>query len=419
MNRLLSSLISFSLITMAALLFCCDVMGQAVAVVQVVPCPQDSVSGRPTLRRRQPTPANSTPREGVKTQETAESVDCGPAAPYNAVNDSIAATVNFEGLHAFAESDVLKIFRERRIGFPTNGGPDHDAIERALAVLKELFQSRGYEQVTVDVRRNEFPPTITFLIDEGPRFQIAEIVFDGNRIFSSLELAARMREYLDRYESSRTGYDAAILDYCRYKLINLARSQGYLEAKLSEPRKEVRGQAFVITMQLDEGKLYRFGEISIEGARAVSVQQVRAMLDLQPGEVANGELLSKNLYEDLKNVYGELGYIQYTAEVTPEFELISPSEGVVNFKIRIDEGRRFRVGTIDFVGDNLPMPELKGLLLICEGTMFNQRLFEESVKSLNATGLFEFVDQDKDVDFRSDEEEGSLDLRIKLKRKSS
>jgi outer membrane protein insertion porin family len=421
MSRLISSLVLFSLSTFAALLGCGDVMGQAAAVVPVVvPCPQDSVSGRPTFRRRQPTPANSAPREGVKTQETAESVDCGAdAATNSAVNDSVAVTVSFEGLHAFAESDVLKIFRERRVGFPTTGGPDHDVIERALALLKELYQSRGYEQVTVDARRNEFSQAITFFINEGPRFQIAEIAFEGNRIFSSQELATSTREYLDQYEISRTGYDAEIVNYCRYKLTNLVRSKGYLQAKFSEPKKEVRGQALVISMHLDEGKLYRMGQISIEGARAVSDQQVRAMIELQSGQVANGELLSKNLYEDLKKVYGELGYIQYTAEITPEFESISPNEGVVNFKIEIEEGRRFWVRAVDFAGDNLPRPELKGLLLIREGAIFNQRLFEESVNSLNATGLFEFVDKDKDVDFRSNEEEGLLDLKIKLKRKSS
>jgi outer membrane protein insertion porin family len=421
MNRLLSSLVSFSLITMAALLFCCDVSGQAAPAVQtVVPCPQDSGSGRPTLRRRQPTPDNSTPPEVVQTQVTAESVDSGPtAAGSSSGNASVAVTVNFEGLHAFAESDVLKTFRERRVQFSADGASDHDVVEKAVAVLKDLYQSRGYEQVMIDTRRNEVSPTITFLIHEGPRFQVAEIAFEGNRIFSSQELATRMREYLERYESSRSGYDAELFDYCRHKLTNLVRSRGYLQAKFGEPKKEVRGQALVVTMLVDEGKLYRMGEMSVGGASAVSSQQVRAMIDLQSGQIANGELLSKNVYEDLKKVYGELGYIQYTAEITPEFEPISPGEGVVNFKIEIDEGPRFWVRAVKFVGDDLPRPELKSLLLIREGAVFNQRLFEDSVKSLNATGLFEFVDKDKDVDFRSNEEEGSLDLMIKLKRKGS
>ena len=421
MTRLVSSLVSFSLITMAALLFCCDVSGQAAPAVQtVVPGPQDSGSGRPTLRRRQPTPGNSTPPEVVQTQVTAESVDSGPtAARSSSGNASVAVTVNFEGLHALAESEVLKTFRERRVQFSADGAPDHDVVEKAVAVLKDLYQSRGYEQVMIDTRRDEISPTVTFLINEGPRFQIAEIVFEGNRIFSSQELATRMREYLEQYELSRSGYDAEIFDYCRHKLTNFVRSKGYLQAKFSEPKKEVRGQAFVITMSVDEGRLYRMGQLSIEGTSAVSSQQVRAMIDLQSGQITNGELLSKNLYEDLKQVYGELGYIQYTAEITPQFELISPGEGVVNFKIDIEEGPRFRVRALGFIGGDLPRPELKSLLLIREGAIFNQRLFEESVNRLNATGMFEFVDKDRDVDFSSNEEEGTLDLMIKLKRKGS
>jgi outer membrane protein assembly factor BamA len=58
-------------------------------------------------------------------------------------------------------------------------------------------------------------------------------------------------------------------------------------------------------------------------------------------------------------------------------------------------------------------------LLVREGDVYNQRLFEESVRKINETGLFYPMDKDKDVDFSTTEEEGLVSLRIKLFRKGT
>ena len=400
--------------------FCSMVFSQIDRSMPVVPCLEDSPAGRPTLKRRQSTPDTARGSESDKPQAVTEEKPCTvDRKDSDSAVDQDSVKVRFEGLHAYSESDVLKLFREKRVGFPKDRMPDRAVIEKAVAVLKELFEARGYQQIAADARADDQSNTITFLVDEGPRFQIAEINFEGSRIFSSQDLAARMREYLNRYESSKNGYDAEIFDYCMHTLANFVRSQGYLKAKFGEPKKAVKEGGLVITVHVDEGILYRVGEINIAGARAISPQQVRTMLSLQPGDTADGATLSKWLFEDLKETYGELGYIQYTAEVTPEFESTSEGAGVVNLKVDIDEGSLFKIRKIKFTGASLSQDELRGLLLINEGAIFNQRLFEDSIKKLNENGLFEFIDKDRDVDFRSDAEGGLLDLAIKLTRRNN
>ena len=163
--------------------------------------------------------------------------------------------------------------------------------------------------------------------------------------------------------------------------------------------------------------LYRFGEIKIEGSSLFSPEELRAMSPLRKGEIADGEKLSEWLYDKLKQRYGEHGYIQYTAEVTPEFKSgPNKSEGVVDLEIEIDEGRCFKVGKIKFAGEQLP-DNLESMMLIHEGDVYNASLYEKSIDNLNNSGLFEFVDKDKDADFRSNEEDAWVDITIKLKRK--
>jgi len=328
--------------------------------------------------------------------------------------------VRFEGLNSRSEADELLLLRQKRIQLPDDPTLNPELVRKAEEAIRESLIDHGYVHAAVSSRVDKIdglPVALTFVLNEGQRLGIAEIKFEGNRIFSSQELAERLREYLDKYEQSQTEYDSEILDYSLHNLANFVRSRGYLQATFSEPKKEVAGQGLIITIDVKEGSLYRVGAISIDGASAIATEGVRAKIDLRTGDIANGEALSKCLYEDLKKTYGDLGYIQYTAEVTPEFVTGSDGAGVINFKIDIDEGVRFKIRKLTFAGVDLPQQELRGLLLIREGSVFNQSLFEDSVKKLNETGLYEFVDADRDVDFRTSEEEGFMDLAIKLTKK--
>ena len=125
----------------------------------------------------------------------------------------------------------------------------------------------------------------------------------------------------------------------------------------------------IVTVPVEEGALYRLGEIKIEGAENLTKEQVRAMLGIQQGDIANGEAIGKWLFEDLKELYGEMGYIQYIAEPEPEFRVVdhAANEGVVDFKVTIEEGQLFRIRSIKFEGSNVSEKELRNLLLIRAG----------------------------------------------------
>lgn len=310
----------FSLTTLAPLIIGLaflnsPVLDQTVSSPVVVPCAEETAPGRPTLKRRQPSPQNSS-SPSVSAQQPAEKEECDhPDISPNVANEP---KVRFEGLHAFTVADVLKLFRERRVWLPTDQMSASEVLARALTVLLESLKARGYLQASVEARQDEEAKTIVLLVSEGPRFSIGEIRFEGNRIFSSQELAVRMAEFLRSNEDSKKGYDAEIFDVCLRNLANFVKTRGYLQATLGEPKKELTEGGLVVTVPVAEGALYRLGEIKIEGAEKFTQEQVRTMLNLQQGDIANAEAIGKWLFEDLRKLYGEMGYIQYTAELEPE-----------------------------------------------------------------------------------------------------
>lgn len=335
------------------------------------------------------------------------------------VAQSAAETnVRFEGLHAFPVGEVLKIFCEQQVWVRRDQESPSKVLERASDVLREALVARGYMQARVEALQDEGTGPVVLWISEGPRFPIGELRFEGNRIFSSEELATKMKGFLQHFEESAKGYNAELFDYCLRQLSNLMRSRGYLQARLGEPKKEVTDGRLVVTVPVEEGTVYRLGEIKIEGARNLNQERVRAMLSLQRGDIVSGEEIGKWLYEDLKELYGEMGFIEYTAEPDPDFRIVdyAAKEGVVDFNVTIEEGPQFKVSSIRFKGSDISEKELNALLLIRPGDVFNQRLLEKSVEQMNETKRFEMIDIDKDTEFITDEEGALLEITFRIQR---
>jgi outer membrane protein insertion porin family len=243
--------------------------------------------------------------------------------------------------------------------------------------------------------------------------------FEGNSVFSKQELLEVGNKCLDGYSKSENQDE--VLDYCLQRVRQHVSAKGYLQAQLGKPREEQTESGLKTVISVKEGALYRLGEIEIDGSRQFTPTQIREMINLKTGDVANGESLSVALYERVKRVYGNFGYITYTAEVTPKFHLKDGApEGVVDFDVTIDEGNLFTVRAIKFEGNgSVPADALQRDLLLRQGDVFNVELLDESLTRINRTGVFAPINGDRDVDYYSGRGSSQVDLTIHLKKREA
>lgn len=357
----------------------------------------------------------------------------------------IIRDIQFEGLKSVSESDVLKTFRERRVGVSKEAIYDPVKVRNATRVLKELLAAKGHPNATIAEDRENVSATsvaVTFQINEGPRVRVAQIEFEGSKVFKSGKLRDQMKYVRESGLISRFKehdiLDRAKLDFDLHHVDNYMRSKGYLQARHGEPRIEGLGKrrtgfpilplpflssvddVLKITVPIIDGKLYRLGEMKVEGNSIFSEQAIKGIIGLQKGDVANGEALSKALYENLKKFYGQQGFIQYTAEITPTFKdrPTNPSEGIADFLITIDEGKQFTLRRLEFTGNTFTRDNvLRREVLLNEGDIYSQGTFEFSITRLNQLGYFNPIDKDKDADYRTNEEEGLVDVTVKVSEK--
>ncbi|MGI8835605.1 MAG: outer membrane protein assembly factor BamA [Pyrinomonadaceae bacterium] len=354
----------------------------------------------------------------------------------------IIRDLQFEGLKSVPESDVLKAFRERRVGISKESIYDPVKARNAIRVLKELLAAKGHPNATIEQRREEVSNTstaLTFVINEGERVRVVEVQFEGNSIFSDGKLRGAMKYVKEAGLITRFKgldiLDREKLEYDLRQVDNYMRSKGYLQARHGEPRVESVGprrtgfpilplpflsstdEGLRVTVPIIEGKLYRVGEMKIEGNSIFSEEAIRGYIGLQKNDVANGEKIGKALYENLKKVYGSQGFIEYTAEPTPTFkdDPQKPDEGIVDFVITIEEGKQFSLRRLEFIGNTFTRDNvLRREVLLNEGDIYNQTAWEYSIVKLNQLGYFDPIEKDKDADFKTNDEEATVDVNLKV-----
>ena len=361
----------------------------------------------------------------------------------------IVRDLQFTGTKAIQESDILKEFREKRVGISKEAVYDPVKTRNATRVLREMLASKGYPNATVNIKEEEVSATsvaITFEIDQGNRSRIVDIQFEGNEKFSDGELRQALELVKETGLISRfKGQDILDLRKLQYDLqrnvLSYMRSKGYFQARVGDPVVEGLGvkrtdflplitlplplisskdDTLRITVPVTEGRVFRVGEVKVEGNSIFSEQQILAIVGLKPGEIADGKRLQEGIYDDLKNYYGQQGFVQYNAEPETEFRdnPSNPSEGIVDITISIEEGKQFTLRRLEFTGNTFTRDRvMRREFLINEGDIYNSRYLEISIARLNQTQYFDPVDKEQDVEIRTDDEQGDVDLIVKIKEK--
>ncbi len=359
----------------------------------------------------------------------------------------IIRDLQFDGLKAVPESDVLKAFREQRVGISKEAIYNPVNASKGIRVIRELLAGKGFPNAKVTVETEEVSATstaITFVVDQGYRSRIVEIEFEGNQVFKDGELRGALQLVTETGIIARfKGTDILDLRKLQYDLQKNVRSymfsKGYFQARVGEPQVVGLGyrrtglpvlklfpipfvnskdDTLKIVIPVTEGKVFRVGELKVEGNTIFSEEQILAYVGLKKGEIADGKRLQQAVYEDLKKVYGRQGFVLYDAEFQPDFKEnpANANEGIVDITIVIDENRQFRLRRLEFTGNTFTRDKiLRREVLMNEGDIYNQIALESSILRLNQTQYFDPIDKDQDVTIRTNQDQGDVDLVIQVK----
>ncbi len=104
--------------------------------------------------------------------------------------------INYKGLNAVSQSDVLDRFKKEKVGLSVESQYDPAKILRATTVLKDILSEHGHQFAVVKLDIKDIPPAsvqVNFNIKEGPTVKVGTIKFTGNQHLSGLLLRRAMK----------------------------------------------------------------------------------------------------------------------------------------------------------------------------------------------------------------------------------
>ncbi len=202
--------------------------------------------------------------------------------------------ISFEGNRAYGPRRLRSRVETRTYFWLfRTGALDEEQAERDTLAIQNLYRDEGYLDARVGYRL-DFDPVkredvnLVFVIEEGPRYRVYEIVFAGNTVFDDDSLRGVMAVEPGDYMRSE-----AIRTDVRH-LVDKYGELGYIDARI-DTRSDFLDEPGVVVLRVvvSENEQSRFGRITIRGNRQTKDEVVRRELRFYPGELYNSVAVRK------------------------------------------------------------------------------------------------------------------------------
>jgi outer membrane protein insertion porin family len=306
-------------------------------------------------------------------------------------NPSINRVV-FEGNEHISTEDL-----EKEITLRARSIYSRTKVQQDLKRLLDVYRRNGRysAEITpkiIPLEQNRID--LVYEIVEGPEATIRKITFIGNEAFSSSQLeniitseTTTWYKFLsnnDKYDPDRLLFDQEVLR--RFYFEN-----GYADFKVVSAIAELspNRDAFYVTFTLEEGPVYRFGDVNIKTTLDTKkTGDLKGLLTTRTGEIFNATEIESSI-DAMVAKLGDKGFAFVDIEPVKERQ---PKERIITLTYQISEGPRVYVDRINIFGNVRTLDEvIRREFKLSEGDAYSTSKLKRSEERLNRLGFFEKV----------------------------
>lgn len=377
---------------------------------------------------------------------------CGTVVSFVLQEEPRVNKVFIEGNKKFKLEDLSATLQSIKEGTSFYSEPEARAVAKAI---RDFYSEKGYPFTQVSYHKQSISrerADVVFYIDEGPRPQLIEVRFRGNRVFSDRVLSKNLllragspstktKYFLscllaplrmndeggllssecssifnlgDPSDPLRPGnYQTKLLEAAQDQLRAFYSDRGYWDAKIGIPELLVSPdqQTLIVTIPIFEGELYRLGKTDIQvksspgqAAMLLSDEQKKRLLQKLVRPKTSGEDLpvaradvAENL-QKVKNAFADRGYpfVQVGIPTLAQIKDRSSSDPMpksVDVTYEVKPGPKVYIRRIDVRGNDSTIASVIWReLTVRELQQYSQEAVEKSKERLRRTGFFGRVD---------------------------
>ncbi len=280
--------------------------------------------------------------------------------------------IRIRGLERITEGTVLNYL-------PLEAGDELDS-SRSADALEALFDTGFFDDVQL-LREDD-----ALIIEVRERPAIARIEFIGNDAIAG----DRLRDGLAGAGLGEgQSFDRSLLATIERELEQQYFALGYYDIDVDSTVSPLPRNRVSLRLDIEEGEPASVEPIRFIGNRDFDTDRLRDQFQMGPKPwwafLSNRDKYSRErLAADLERLsafYRDRGYADFQVESTQV--TISPDRQRIHVTVNLDEGVQYSVGDIALAGDLIyPESELRPLLQIESGEVFNQRSITRTVEAL-------------------------------------
>lgn len=306
------------------------------------------------------------------------------------------ATINevfFEGNKRLKDNALSAVVQSQARGIYSP-----EAVASDVSLIEDAYARVGRSDALVS---SEIVPlannrvNVVFRVNEGDKTKIRSISFIGNVAFRE----ARLREVMTTKRSNllsfiRTDdiYDPDRVAADEERLRRFYFNNGYADFQIlsSSAVLDEASNVYDITITVDEGSKYRFGEIRVESTLGgVDSESLYRVLETRSGKVYSAQDVEDSIIALTEEVASR-GYA--FVDVVPRGDR-DFSTNTINVTYLVDQGARVFIERIVIVGNERTREYvIRREFDLSEGDAFNQVFIQQAKRRLDGLGIFERVD---------------------------
>ncbi len=297
--------------------------------------------------------------------------------------------IKFKGNIVYSDEDLTE-----KIDIRTGSILNIFKVRSNIKLIEELFKEKKYHnaKVTYIISQLEHNQAdLEFVIEEGEKFRIRSIMFEGNSAYDDKKLKKIMKTSVKGFFSWLTSsgdLNMADLDLDVAMITAFYHNNGYIESRVGEPKIEYQKNWIDITIKIDEGPRFKVGNVDITGDLILPREKLLENVKIS-GETYFNRKIVRNDLLGLTDLYSDEGYA-YT-DISPRIDK-DLDKLIVNITYVVDKRKQVYFENIFISGNKKTRDKvIRRELKVFEQELYSGKGLKRGVRNLYRLDYFEDV----------------------------
>jgi outer membrane protein insertion porin family len=268
-------------------------------------------------------------------------------------------------------------------------------LENDIKRINEIYIKSGRFLTQIEpkiIKKDKNRIELIYEINEGPKANINEIYFIGNKEFSDRELSEQIstkKSVWWKFLSSSDIYDSDRVEFDKEILRRYYNNNGFADFSTISALAQINRNkdSFFITFLVEEGIKYKVGEITIDNhVEKFDPEILYKNILLKTGQIYNAEMIEKTIDKMIETM-SEKSYA--FANIEPILKR-NRDKKTIDIEFVINETPRIFIDQIRIFGNTRTIDEvIRRELRIREGDPYNINKINRSKQRIENLGFFE------------------------------